>query len=89
LRKINTQLQGLTPTDPNAATLEDQRDTAINNLSQLVDVRVVTDGANQTSVFTNSGIQLVSNAQASKFTFTTPGTLTPPRCTIRSDQSPV
>jgi flagellar hook-associated protein 1 len=75
IASINTQLQGMSPTDPSAATLEDQRDTAINQLSQLVDVRVTTDGSNQTSVFTNSGIQLVSNAQASKFTFTSPGTL--------------
>src|ERR1700704_1445673 len=30
---INTQLQGLNPTDPNAATLMDQRDKAINQLS--------------------------------------------------------
>jgi flagellar hook-associated protein 1 FlgK len=75
IASINTQLQGMSPTDPSAATLEDQRDNAINQLSQLVDVRVTTDGANQTSVFTNSGIQLVSNAQASKFTFTSPGTL--------------
>jgi flagellar hook-associated protein 1 len=75
IAQINTQLQGMSPTDPSAATLEDQRDTAINQLSQLVDVRVTTDGSNQTSVFTNSGIQLVSNAQASKFTFTSPGTL--------------
>ena len=49
---INTQLQGLSPTDPAAATLMDQRDTAINDLSKLMDVRTVTDSANQTSVFT-------------------------------------
>jgi flagellar hook-associated protein 1 len=76
IASINTQLQGLSPTDPSAATLEDQRDSAINNLSSLMDVKVTTDGANQTSIFTNSGVQLVSGAQASKFTFTSPGTLT-------------
>jgi flagellar hook-associated protein 1 FlgK len=76
IASINTQLQGLSPTDPSAATLEDQRDNAINDLSKLVDVRVTTSGANQVSVFTNSGIQLVSDAQASKFNFTSPGTLT-------------
>ncbi len=43
----------------------DQRDTAINQLSKLMDVRVVTDASNQTSVFTNSGIQLVGAGQAS------------------------
>ena len=43
----------------------DQRDNAINKLSQLMDIRVVTDGTNQVSVFTNSGIQLVGGSQAS------------------------
>jgi flagellar hook-associated protein 1 FlgK len=75
IASINTQLQGLSPTDPAAATLEDQRDTAINQLSQLMDVNVTTDGANQTSIFTNSGIQLVAGSQASQFNFTSPGTL--------------
>src|SRR5580704_4218240 len=73
---INTQLQGLSPTDPAAATLIDQRDTAINKLSTLMDVRVVTDSSNQTSVFTNSGIQLVAAGQASQMTFSSPGALT-------------
>ena len=44
----------------------DQRDNAINELSKLVDVRVVTDSSNQTSVFTNSGIQLVGDGLASQ-----------------------
>ena len=56
---INTQLQGLSPTDPAAATLMDQRDNAINDLSKLMDVRVVDRRFNQTSVFTTSGVQLV------------------------------
>ena len=75
IASINTQLESLSPTDPTAATLEDQRDTAINQLSQLMDVNVTTSGANQTSVFTNTGIQLVAGSQASKFNFTSPGTL--------------
>ena len=43
IAKINTQLQGLSPTDPAAATLMDQRDNAISNLSKLMDIRAVTD----------------------------------------------
>ena len=58
-----------------AATLMDQRDSAINQLSQLMDIRVVTDASNQTSVFTNSGVQLVGDGQASQMTFTSPGAL--------------
>jgi flagellar hook-associated protein 1 len=72
---INTQLQGLSSTDPAAATLMNQRDSAINDLSKLMDVRTVTDASNSTSVFTNSGVQLVSAGQASQMTFTSPGTL--------------
>jgi flagellar hook-associated protein 1 FlgK len=74
---INTKLQGLSPTDPSAASLDDQRDNAINDLSKLVDVKVTTDGSNQANVFTATGIQLVGGSQASKFNFTSAGTLTP------------
>ena len=74
---INQQLQGLGPNDPSAATLEDQRDSAINDLSNLMDVNVTTSGANQVSVLTNTGIQLVSGGQASQFAFTSSGTLSP------------
>ena len=75
IAQINTKLQGLSATDPAAATLMDQRDSAIDSLSKLMDVRVVTDGSNQTSVFTNSGIQLVGNGLASQMTFNSPGAL--------------
>jgi flagellar hook-associated protein 1 len=74
---INNQLQALSPTDPSAATLEDQRDNAINDLSNLMDVKATTDGNNQTSVFTSTGIQLVGAGQASQFSFTSAGTLNP------------
>ena len=75
IAKINGQLQGLSSTDSNAATLMDQRDSAINQLSQLMDVRTVTDNANQTSVFTNSGIQLVGGSLVSQLSFTSKGNL--------------
>jgi flagellar hook-associated protein 1 len=74
IANLNTQLQGLSPTDPSTATLEDQRDTAINTLSQLMDVRVTTSGNNQVSIYTNSGVQLVG-AQASTLSFNGPATL--------------
>lgn len=72
---INTKLQGLIPNDPSAAALMDQRDAAIDTLSKLVDVRVVTDGSSQANIFTNSGVQLVGAGLASQFTFSSPGTL--------------
>jgi flagellar hook-associated protein 1 FlgK len=74
IANLNTQLQGLSPSDPSTATLEDQRDTAINQLAQLVDVRVSTSSNNQVSIYTNSGVQLVG-AQASTLSFNGPATL--------------
>jgi flagellar hook-associated protein 1 FlgK len=74
IANLNTQLQGLSPTDPSTSTLEDQRDTAINSLSQLMDVRVSTGSNNQVSVYTNSGVELVG-AQASTLSFNGPATL--------------
>ncbi|MGJ5208736.1 flagellar hook-associated protein FlgK [Bradyrhizobium sp. HKCCYLR20261] len=72
---LNTQLQGLAPSDPLTATLQDQRDNAIDTLSKYVDIRVVSDSTNGVSVFTNSGIQLVGAGLSSEFTFSSPGTL--------------
>lgn len=72
---INTKLQGLAPSDPSAASLMDQRDQAINTLSKFVDVRVTTDGSNQTNIYTTTGIQLVGAGLASQFSFASTGTL--------------
>jgi flagellar hook-associated protein 1 len=74
IAQINTQLQGMSTTDPTAATLMDQRDGAINQLSQLMDVRVSTTGNNQTTVYTTNGVELVG-AQASTLSFNSQGTL--------------
>ncbi|MGY8711507.1 flagellar hook-associated protein FlgK [Bradyrhizobium sp. 18BD] len=72
---INTKLQGLSPTDPSAATLMDQRDQAINTLSKFVDVRVTTDGSNQANIYTTTGFQLVGAGLASQFSFASAGAL--------------
>jgi len=74
IASLNTQLQGLSSTDPTAATLMDQRDAAINQLSQLMDIRVATTGNNQASVYTTNGVELVG-VQASKLSFNSQGTL--------------
>jgi flagellar hook-associated protein 1 FlgK len=76
IAQLNSQLQGVSGTDPQAATLMDQRDNALNSLAKLVDIRVVTDSSNAVSVFTNSGVQLVGGNLASEFSFSSPGTLT-------------
>jgi flagellar hook-associated protein 1 len=52
----------------------DQRDKAIDQLSQLMDIRVSSNGNNQTSIYTTNGVELVG-AQASKLSFNSQGTL--------------
>jgi flagellar hook-associated protein 1 FlgK len=52
----------------------DQRDSAIDKLSQLMDIRVSTDNTNQTTVYTTNGVEIVG-AQASQLIFNSQGTL--------------
>ncbi|HEY8334846.1 MAG TPA: flagellar hook-associated protein FlgK [Tardiphaga sp.] len=77
---INNQLQtnplGGTSTDSATAALLDQRDQYVTQLSQLMDIRVTTNSANQVTVFTGSGVQLVGN-EAATLTFDAQGTVTP------------
>ena len=74
IAQLNTQLQSIKSTDPTAATLMDQRDAAIDQLTQLMDVRVSTNSNNQTSVYTSNGLELVG-AEASQLSFNSQGTL--------------
>jgi flagellar hook-associated protein 1 FlgK len=74
IAKLNSQLQSLQPGDNTGATLEDQRDAAIKDLAQLMDIRVVTDNANVATVYTTSGLQLVG-ITASQLSFSSQGTL--------------
>jgi len=73
---IRTNPAGGTSTDAATASLLDQRDQAISQLSQLMDIRVVTDASNQVTVFTGSGMQL-AGMQAAKLSFDAQGTVTP------------
>jgi len=75
IAQINSQLQGLSSTDPSAMMLMDQRDSAINQLAQLMDVRVSTNDTNQTTIYTANGVELVGT-QASQLIFNSQGTLT-------------
>ena len=77
IASINTKLQGMSPTDPVATSLQDQRDNAINDLAKLVDVKTITDSAGQVSIFTTTGVQLVGAGLVSKLSFTSAGALTP------------
>ena len=73
---INNQLQSSGKTDAATASLLDQRDQYITQLSSLMDVRTVVNDLNQVTVFTNSGVQLVGT-EAAQLSFNPQGTVTP------------
>ena len=75
IAQINQQLVAASP-DSSTATLEDQRDQDITQLSQLMNVNVVQGSNNQISVFTGTGQQLVASNQAAQLSFNGVGTLT-------------
>lgn len=75
IAQLNSQLQSMRTDDPAAANLMDQRDSAIDQLSQLMDIRVSNNGSNQATIYTANGVELVG-LQASQLTFNSQGTLT-------------
>jgi flagellar hook-associated protein 1 FlgK len=77
IAKINQSIGGATTLDPSTASLLDQRDQYIDQLSQLMDIRVVPGDGNQVSVYTGAGFQLVGGPNAAKLSFTPTGTMTP------------
>lgn len=74
--KLAANPAGGTSTDSSTAALLDQRDQYITLLSDLMDIRVTTNGANQVTVFTGSGVQLVGQ-EAATLSFNAQGTVTP------------
>ena len=75
IAQINGQLAGGSQTDSAAAALQDQRDRDVTQLAQLMNVRVVQNPGDQISIFTGTGLQLVSSVQASQLAFNNVGTL--------------
>jgi flagellar hook-associated protein 1 FlgK len=71
---INNQLGGREITTASDAALADQRDAYIDQLSQLMDIRTVTDDQNRVTVFTNTGVQLVGMS-ANKLAFNAQGSI--------------
>jgi flagellar hook-associated protein 1 FlgK len=61
---INQQVTAASPNDAAAAALLDQRDGYIDQLSKMMDIRVVQAPNNQVYVYTGSGTQLVGAGQA-------------------------
>ena len=74
--QIQSNPQGGTSTDSATAALLDQRDQDITQLSQLMDIKVTTNGSNQVTITTGSGIELVTNTAAT-LSFAAQGTVTP------------
>ena len=74
IAQINQQLSSNAPQDGATATLEDQRDQAVTQLSQLMNISVTKNSNDQITIFTSSGLQLVGT-QASKLEFDDRGSL--------------
>lgn len=72
---INRQLSGNSAKDAASATLMDQRDAYIDELSHLMDIRVIESDNSQITIFTGSGIQLVG-VDAAQLSFDAQGTVT-------------
>jgi flagellar hook-associated protein 1 FlgK len=73
---LNQQIAASTPGDAATAALLDNRDAYIDQLSQLMDINVISGDSNQVTIFTNSGTQLVGS-QAAQLSFDAVGTMTP------------
>jgi flagellar hook-associated protein 1 FlgK len=76
IARINQQLGAARPGESTTAALLDERDSYVQLLAELMDVRTIENEYRQIAVFTNSGIQLVG-MQASTLAFDPQGTMTP------------
>ena len=74
IAQINQKLSATSPQDATTATLEDQRDQAVTQLSQLMNITVAKNGNDQIAIYTGSGQQLVGT-QASRLEFDDRGSL--------------
>jgi len=74
LAQINQQLANSPTNDLSTASLLDQRDHYIDQLSQLMDIRVSEGNFHKVTVFTASGVQLVGD-QAAQLSFDRAGTI--------------
>lgn len=68
IENVQTQIIALSAQEVELGALLDQRDLAINELATLIDIQVTTNGTNNVSIFTNSGISLF-DMQASQLNF--------------------
>jgi flagellar hook-associated protein 1 FlgK len=75
ISELNGQLGGRSIATASDAALADQRDVYIDQLAELVDIRVIQGDQGQVNVFTNSGVQLVGTSAAT-LQFDAHGTVT-------------
>src|SRR6185436_1420781 len=64
IAELNLELGGRTADDASTANLLDQRDHYIDQLAEIMDIKVVQNDHNQVTIFTNSGVQLVGQTAA-------------------------
>jgi flagellar hook-associated protein 1 FlgK len=76
LAQVNGQLLASHADDAAKASLLDQRDHYLDQLADLMDIRVTENDSGTVSVFTSSGLQLVGS-EASKLSFDPQGMMTP------------
>jgi flagellar hook-associated protein 1 FlgK len=76
IAQLNQRIAASPQNDTATATLLDQRDSYIDQLSQLMDINVVPTDNNQVTIYTNSGVQLVGD-KAATLSFDAQGTMTP------------
>ncbi len=74
IANLNSQVASSPNQDAATQSLLDQRDSDIDQLANLMDVRVVQGSNNQVTVFTSSGLQLAGTT-ASTLSFNSHGTL--------------
>jgi flagellar hook-associated protein 1 FlgK len=72
---LNQRIAASPQNDTATATLLDQRDSYIDQLSKLMDINVVPTDNNQVTIYTNSGVQLVGD-KAATLSFDAQGTMT-------------
>ena len=73
--RLNQQLAVNSNLDAASAALLDRRDFYVDQLAELMDIRILEGDHNQITVFTNSGVELVGT-QAAQLAFDPQGTMT-------------
>jgi flagellar hook-associated protein 1 FlgK len=76
IAQINQKLSSSAPQDAATATLQDERDQAVTQLSQLMNITVAKNSNDQITVSTSTGLELVGT-QASQLEFDNRGSLSP------------